>query len=135
MVNAGAFLKGLVRYLSGPPLHALHAALALQWREAFGAGLQVSFAAGVDAHNAADCVAAGLVPVTVCTDLLRPGGYGRLPRYFDNLEDRMRAAGARTIPEFILRSAGVAADVPGFDEVFTEIQRERKASKFREPAP
>jgi putative selenate reductase len=109
VVNAGAFLKGPVRYLSGPPLHALHAALALQWREAFGAGLQVSFAAGVDAHNAADCVAAGLVPVTVCTDLLRPGGYGRLPRYFDNLEDRMRAAGARTIPEFILRSAGMDA--------------------------
>ncbi len=82
VLNAGTFLKERVQYLSGQPLHALHAALALQWRERFGAGLQVSFAAGVDAQNAADCVAAGLVPVTTCTDLLRAGGYARLPRYF-----------------------------------------------------
>jgi putative selenate reductase len=95
-----------VQYLSGQPLHALHAALALRWREEFGGALQISFAAGVDAHNAADCVAAGLVPVTTCTDLLRAGGYGRLPRYFVNLEERMHAVGARTIPEFIVRSAG-----------------------------
>jgi hypothetical protein len=34
----------------------------------------------------------------------------------------------------IQRSAGIAADMPGFDEVFAEIQRERKAAEFREPA-
>jgi putative selenate reductase len=112
-LNAGTYLKERVQYVSGQPLHALHAALALQWREAFGAGLQVSFAAGVDAQNAADCVAAGLVPVTTCTDLLRAGGYARLPRYFANLESRMRAVGARTIPEFILRSAGLEATTAG----------------------
>ena len=83
------------------------------WREEFGAGLQISFAAGVDAHNAADCVAAGLVPVTTCTDLLRAGGYGRLPRYFVNLEERMHAVGARTIPEFIVRSAGTGDSPAG----------------------
>jgi putative selenate reductase len=109
VLNAGAFLKERVQYLSGKPLHALHAALALRWREAFGAGLQISFAAGVDAHNVADCVAAGLVPVTACTDLLRAGGYGRLSRYFVNLEERMHAVGARTISDFILRSAGLRA--------------------------
>ncbi|MGA2032564.1 MAG: hypothetical protein ABSG68_09925 [Thermoguttaceae bacterium] len=42
---------------------------------------------------------------------------------------------ARTWGEGILRSAGAAAVVPGFDEVFAEIQRDRKASQFREPAP
>jgi hypothetical protein len=35
--------------------------------------------------------------------------------------------------EGIRRSAGVAADIPGFDEVFAEMQRERKASAFRGP--
>jgi len=128
VLNAGTFLKERLQYLSGQPLHALHAALALQWREAFGAGLQVSFAAGVDAQNAADCVAAGLVPVTTCTDLLRAGGYARLPRYFVNLESRMRAAGARTIPEFILRSAGLdAADSePGDADLGLAMQRNTK---------
>jgi putative selenate reductase len=110
VLNAGTFLKERVQYLSGQPLHALHAALAAQWREAFGPDLQISFSAGVDAHNVADCVAAGLVPVTACTDLLRAGGYGRLSRYVAALEERMRSAGAQTIPEFIERTAGGAAD-------------------------
>ena len=113
VLNAGTFLKERVQYLSGQPLHALHAALALQWREAFGTGLHIPFAAGVDAQNAADCVAAGLAPVTTCTDFLRAGGYARLSRYFVSLESRMRAAGARTIPEFILRSAGLEATTAG----------------------
>jgi putative selenate reductase len=110
VVNTGTFLKARITYLSGQPLHALHAALVQRWREAFGAGLQVSFSAGVDAQNVSDCVAAGLVPVTACTDLLRAGGYGRLSRYVESLETRMRAAGARTIPEFIERTAGEGAD-------------------------
>jgi len=105
VLNTGAFLKEPVQYLSGQPLHALHVALVQRWREVFGAGLQISFSAGVDAHNVADCVAAGLVPVTTCTDLLRAGGYGRLARYITNLEGRMQAVGAHTIPEFIERTA------------------------------
>ena len=113
VLNTGTFLRERVQYLSGQPLHALHAALALRWREEFGGALQISFAAGVDAHNAADCVAAGFVPVTTCTDLLRAGGYGRLPRYFVNLEERMHAVGARTIPEFIVRSAGTGDSAAG----------------------
>ena len=113
VLNTGTFLQERVQYLSGQPLHALHAALSLRWREEFGGALQISFAAGVDAHNAADCVAAGLVPVTTCTDLLRAGGYGRLPRYFVNLEERMHAVGARTIPEFIVRSAGTGDSAAG----------------------
>ena len=55
----------------------------------------LSFSAGVDNRNFADCVALGLAPVTVCTDLLKPGGYGRLPKYLENLEERMRALGVR----------------------------------------
>jgi putative selenate reductase len=105
VLNRGSFLKEPVQYLSGQALHALHVALVQRWREVFGAGLQISFSAGVDAHNVADCVAAGLVPVTTCTDLLRAGGYGRLARYITNLEARMREVGARTIPEFIERTA------------------------------
>ena len=70
----------------------------------------------MDALNAADCVAAGLVPVTTCTDLLRAGGYGRLPRYFVNLEERMHAVGARTIAEFIVRSAEMSDALAGSND-------------------
>jgi hypothetical protein len=36
--------------------------------------------------------------------------------------------------EGIRRSAGAGVDVPGFEEVFAEIERERKTSRFREAA-
>ena len=49
--------------------------------------LPLSFSAGVDSRNFPDCVALGLVPITVCSDLLRPGGYARLPRYLARFEE------------------------------------------------
>ncbi len=103
--NKGSFLKENIQYLSGQPLHVLHLELVHEWRKVFGAKCPISFSAGVDANNFADCVSLGLVPVTTCTDLLRAGGYGRLPQYLYNLENRMKALGAKTIDEFIVLSA------------------------------
>ncbi len=104
VINKGTFLKDKVQYLSGQPLHVLHLALVNRWRTVFGSEFPVSFSAGVDAMNFPDCVAIGLVPTTTCTDLLRPGGYGRLQQYLLNLEKRMKSAGASTIDEFIVLS-------------------------------
>jgi putative selenate reductase len=92
-------------YLSGAPLHVITLQLVERFRRA-RPELPLSFSAGVDARNFADCVAIGLAPVTVCTDLLKPGGYGRLPRYLENLEGRMRKLGARTVRDFVARSCG-----------------------------
>jgi putative selenate reductase len=69
-----------VMYLSGGPLHVITMALVDRYRRA-RPDVPISFSAGVDAQNYADCVALGFTPITTCTDLLRPGGYGRLPRY------------------------------------------------------
>ncbi len=104
VINKGDFLKDKVQYLSGQPLHILHLELVNQWRKSFGANFPVSFSAGVDANNFADCVSIGLVPVTSCTDLLRPKGYGRLPKYLQNLEEKMKATGSKNIKEFIIKS-------------------------------
>jgi putative selenate reductase len=110
VVNKGKFLKDKVQYLSGQPLHILHLTLVDEWRKVFGAHFPISFSAGVDANNFADCVSIGLVPVTVCTDLLRPGGYARIPQYLMNLERRMIALGTKTIDEFIAASAARRPD-------------------------
>ncbi len=104
VINKGDFLKDKVQYLSGQPLHILHLALVNEWRKSFGANFPISFSAGVDANNFADCVSLGLLPVTTCTDLLRPKGYGRLPQYLQNLELKMKATGAKTIKEYIVNS-------------------------------
>lgn len=105
VINKGTFLKEKVQYLSGQPLHVLHLTLVEEWRKVFGPDFPISFSAGVDAQNFADCVSTGLVPITTCTDLLRPGGYGRLSQYLYNLERRMTAAGASSINEFIIKTA------------------------------
>ncbi len=104
VINKGTFLKDNVQYLSGQPLHILHLALVDEWRKVFGAEFPISFSAGVDANNFADMATIGLVPITTCTDLLRPGGYGRLPQYLYNLERRMKKLGVTTINEYIVKS-------------------------------
>jgi putative selenate reductase len=103
-------------YLSGTPLHVLAIALVARFREAFGDRFPISFSAGVDAGNFAETVALGLKPVSVCSDLLKVGGYGRGQRYFDALEDRMAACGAANLDQLVLLAFGQAeaalADLP-----------------------
>ncbi|MBZ0090148.1 MAG: glutamate synthase, partial [Thermoanaerobaculia bacterium] len=78
-------------YLSGTPLHVLAAALVDRFRREFGDRFPISFAAGIDRGNFAETVALGLAPVTVCTDLLKPGGYGHGRGYLTALAGKMRA--------------------------------------------
>lgn len=108
--NPGDFLpkSEKLRYLSGPPLHVLATTLVARFREAFGDRVPISFSAGIDRGNFADAVSLGLVPVTVCSDLLRTGGYGRMQTYFERLGERMDAVGARSIDEWVVLGQGQA---------------------------
>ncbi|PKO14808.1 glutamate synthase [candidate division BRC1 bacterium HGW-BRC1-1] len=117
VVNHRSFFPATeqVMYLSGAPLHPIAMELAWRFNEAFakhqlGTGADqapptLSFSAGIDKHNFTDCVACGFVPVTVCTDLLKPGGYGRALDYLASLETAMIGTGAQTINEFIAHRA------------------------------
>ena len=93
-------------YMSGPALHVLTLNLVKRFREHMGHRLPISFSAGLNAQNMAEMVAMNFVPVTTCTDLLKPGGYGRIPKYMENLGAAMRSWGAATIGEFVLLHAG-----------------------------
>ncbi|MCB9865621.1 MAG: glutamate synthase [Phycisphaerales bacterium] len=90
-----------VMYLSGAPLYVITLALTAKFRAAIGPDVPITFSAGIDQHNFADVVACGIKPVTVCTDLLRPGGYARLPKYLERLAADMTARGANTIDDYI----------------------------------
>jgi putative selenate reductase len=96
-------------YLSGPPLHVLAMHLVRRFRCQFGDRYPISFSGGIDRGNFADAVALGLVPVTVCTDLLKPGGYGRARGYLQALAERMDTAGAGNVGDFIIRAYGLGA--------------------------
>ncbi|MBT5138562.1 MAG: 4Fe-4S dicluster domain-containing protein [Acidimicrobiaceae bacterium] len=90
-------------YLSGPPLHVLATALADELAAALPGQLmlpghdgdiQVSFSAGVVKENLVDTIAMGVRPATICSDLLKPGGYGRLAPMLRTLTEAVRASGS-----------------------------------------
>ncbi len=65
-------------YMSGRALLPLSLRVAVRLRRDFGDALPMSYCGGADAKNIAMLYSAGLFPVTVCTELLKPGGYEKL---------------------------------------------------------
>ena len=98
-------------YLSGRALHPLSVNLAAKLQDDYGGQLDMSFCAGADCFNVANLVACGLSPVTTCSDILKPGGYGRLKQYFDNLRAGFKAMKASDTEQFIMNSASSALDL------------------------
>ncbi|MBG55803.1 MAG: glutamate synthase [Deltaproteobacteria bacterium] len=97
-----------VMYLSGTPLHVLGINLVQQFRERFCDRFPISFSAGIDKNNFADSVALGLTPITVCSDLLKVGGYSRSSSYFKELNTRMDSLGVSDIESYIIKAYGNA---------------------------
>ncbi len=92
-------------YMSGRALHPISINLAARLQKDFKGRLEVSFSAGTDCFNLADVMASGLKPVTVCSDILKPGGYGRLFQYLEELAATFQDAGANSIEDYILHRA------------------------------
>jgi putative selenate reductase len=108
--NHRRVLPGDEMYLSGAPLHVLAVSLLDRLVDelpgllavAGGDGaVPVSFSAGVDRGNVADTVGLGLRPVTMCTNLLKPAGYGNLSAMTHALAAAMEEAGCATVGEWV----------------------------------
>lgn len=72
-------------YMSGKALHPISINVAAKLRKEFPQ-LAISFCGGVNANNVMDVLSCGLNPVTVCSDVLLPGGYTRLLQYLENID-------------------------------------------------
>ncbi len=84
--NKKIFGKGVeMMYMSGRALHPISVQVAKKLQQEFNGELQLSFSAGVDAFNVSDVLSCGFKTVTVCSDILKPGGYTRLNQYFEEL--------------------------------------------------
>ena len=97
-------------YVSGPPLHVISMNLMQKFREDLGFDFPVSFSAGIDVKNFPAAVACGMVPVTTCTDLLKQGGFGRLPSYLKGLAREMERAGVSSREAYVLSAGGHGAE-------------------------
>jgi putative selenate reductase len=119
-------------YLSGRPLHALTVQLAHSLAEDIDPPLMMSFSGGADADNVATLIRSGMKTVTVCSDLLRPGGYLRFGQYLEKLATAMDAVDAENIEGFIRFGAG-SAETP-IEDAANENLREYAERVLAEPA-
>ncbi len=92
-------------YMSGRPLHPIAVNLARKLQNEFAGRLDISFSGGADAFNTPELIAAGLTPVTVSSDILKPGGYGRLFQYTEELRKAFAAAGAKNTAGYIAQKS------------------------------
>jgi len=92
-------------YMSGRALHPVSINVAKKLQEEFNGELQLSFSAGANAFNISDIIACGFKTVTVCSDILKPGGYMRLKQYFDKLNVDFDTAYSTSINEFIVKTS------------------------------
>lgn len=108
--NTRGRLPGDTMYLSGKPLHAI--AVTLLERLVgdldglLGLGpepgpVPVSFSAGIDRDNVTAAVSLGMAPVTMCTALLKPGGYGNLSGMLNVLARDMHESGCATVSDLV----------------------------------
>ncbi len=100
--NTRGFMPDETMYLSGAPLHVLASALLERLSTAMPGALDipghdgdimVSFSAGVTKSNLADTLAMGVQPASICSDLLKPGGYGRLAPMLKALTTELKSSG------------------------------------------
>lgn len=94
-------------YMSGRALHPLSINLTNTLQKEFNGQLQVSFSGGADAFNISEVLSCGYKTVTVCSDLLKPGGYMRLHQYFEVLDKDFEKYNAMDSREFIKNKAGI----------------------------
>jgi putative selenate reductase len=99
MANHKGALPGDEMYMSGRALYPITIHLFHRLSQEFGGDLNVSYSAGADALNLTGILAAGALPVTTVSDILKPGGYSRMLQYLENLESDMRDRGASSLEE------------------------------------
>lgn len=84
-------------YLSGRALHPISINVASRLQTEFKGKLDISFSGGVDAFNIAQVLACGIQPITVSSDLLKPGGYSRMAQYAENIVVHLKANNQKAI--------------------------------------
>jgi putative selenate reductase len=135
-------------YMSGKALHPISINVARKLKsDTEIRNLHVSFCGGVNVFNVTDVLTCGLYPVTVCSDLLKPGGYARLPQYLEEIEKTFTKYETTNLQDFILvrskqtnLTAGALANLneyadnvvnkPVYKSVYADIKTQRELTEF-----
>ena len=74
-------------YMAGRSLYPLTIALAKKITNEFDGTLRISYSGGADIHNIRQLFGLGIWPVTMATNVLKPGGYDRFAQIGEALMD------------------------------------------------
>ena len=99
MHNHTQRMPGDEMYMSGRALYPVTMNLYDRLLHEFNGDLNVSYSAGADAVNIATILSCGALPVTGCSDLLKPGGYARMAQWLENLGAAMAEQDAASLAE------------------------------------
>ena len=74
-------------YMSGRSLYPLTISLARKISEEFNGRMRISYSGGAEARNIKALFEAGIWPITMATNILKPGGYDRMAQVYEVLGD------------------------------------------------
>jgi putative selenate reductase len=103
-------------YMSGRSLFPLTINLAYNLAREFNGELDISFSGGASAANIKEILNTGIQPVTMVTDLLKPGGYYRLMQIaditseIDTISESINPEALRKLAEFSLDDTNYRKD-------------------------
>ncbi len=101
-VNDGQVLPGDERYMSGRALLPISTTVASRLSDEFGGKLPVSYSGGCTLFSVKDIFDTGIRPITMATDMLKPGGYARMARMAEKLEKESKTWAKKDIdPEAV----------------------------------
>ena len=89
-INDGSVLPGDEKYMSGRALLPISTTVASRLSQEFGGKLPVSYSGGCTIFSVKDIFDTGIRPITMATDMLKPGGYARMARMAEKLEKESR---------------------------------------------
>ena len=92
-VNTKEVLPDEETYMSGRPLFPITIRVASKLAEDLKGAVPISYCGGVSVFNAEEIFACGIRPVTMATELLKPGGYLRMKQVAELFESPWKGDG------------------------------------------
>lgn len=96
-INDGKVLPGEEKYMSGRALLPISTTVATRLSAEFDGKLPISYSGGCTIFSVQDIFDTGIRPITLATDMLKPGGYARMARMAEKLDKESRTWGKTDI--------------------------------------
>jgi len=114
--NQKGILPGEEMYMSGRSLFPLTINLASRLASEFDGDIHISYSGGASFFNISKIYETGVQPITMVTDLLKPGGYLRLKQLAEKLEPQLNEhnTGNINVPELQQLAQGALNEIHYF---------------------